>query len=300
MRDDKDENVRWLKRFDRAQEIVCACPDTRVVTVCDRKGGGAVVESDRDRRRPCGERLPAAARAVRRRQGPFAERPAPTGRSLNLAACGGKRAQREVTLDIRARLAPPGDDPLFMLAVSVTGADGLDWLLIATEGGAEKFKAMRNGTNTAHRILQGPQVRHGRRRPAGRRRRQKCLAAITACRVLQRMARERPNAPATEVADEDGIAVPRRARHGQEQGAARKPRCPDLRGRRGAPRRLLLLQAPAVARDHRNLARRLKAYIPPNAAEQPHAQGLGGLKGQCAPSAVSGAIWPRHDVKYAD
>ena len=55
-----------------------------------------------------------------------------------------------MTLDIRARLAPPGDDPLSMLAVSVTGADGLDWLLIATEGGAEKFKAMRNGTNTAH------------------------------------------------------------------------------------------------------------------------------------------------------
>ena len=71
MRDDKDENVRWLKRFDRAQEIVRACPDTRVVTVCDRKGDGAVVESDRDRRRPCGERLPAAARAVRRRQGPL-------------------------------------------------------------------------------------------------------------------------------------------------------------------------------------------------------------------------------------
>ena len=58
----------------------------------------------------------------------MAEQPVLTRRSLNLAACGGKRARkkREVTLDIRAarvRLVPPGDrsgdDPLSMLAVSV-------------------------------------------------------------------------------------------------------------------------------------------------------------------------------------
>ena len=37
----------------------------------------------------------------------------------------------------------------------------------------------------------------------------KCLAfdAITACRVLQRMARDRPDAPAAEIADHDEIAV---------------------------------------------------------------------------------------------
>ena len=40
MRDGKDESesVRWLKHFDKAQEIARACPGTRVVTVCDREG----------------------------------------------------------------------------------------------------------------------------------------------------------------------------------------------------------------------------------------------------------------------
>ena len=36
-----------------------------------------------------------------------------------------------------------GDGPLSMLAVSVTGADGLDWLLLTMEGGAEKDNAVR-------------------------------------------------------------------------------------------------------------------------------------------------------------
>ena len=54
--------------FDKAQEIARACPDTRVVTVCDREGDGAVVASGRDGRRPRGARPPARARAVRRRQ----------------------------------------------------------------------------------------------------------------------------------------------------------------------------------------------------------------------------------------
>ena len=54
--------------FDKAQEIARACPDTRVVTVCDREGDGAVVASGRDGRRPRGARPPATAHAVRRRR----------------------------------------------------------------------------------------------------------------------------------------------------------------------------------------------------------------------------------------
>ena len=58
----------------------------------------------------------------------MAAQPVLTRRSLNLAACGGKRARkkREVTLDIRAarvKLVPPGDrngdGPLSMPAVPV-------------------------------------------------------------------------------------------------------------------------------------------------------------------------------------
>ena len=45
-----------------------------------------------------------------------------------------------------------------------------------------------------------------------------CLAAITACRVLQRMARDRPNAPATEVVDEIATSI--------SQSAARAGRSP--------------------------------------------------------------------------
>ena len=69
-------------------------------------------------------------------------------RSLNLAACGGKRARkkREVTLDPPAfgscRPAT-GDGPLSMLAVSVAGPQGLDWLLLATEGEPGKDDAVR-------------------------------------------------------------------------------------------------------------------------------------------------------------
>ena len=78
MRDGKDESesVRWLKHFDKAQEIARACPGTRVVTVCDREGDGTVVASGRDRHQPGGAGLPAAARAVRGRQekGPLGRR----------------------------------------------------------------------------------------------------------------------------------------------------------------------------------------------------------------------------------
>ena len=71
-----------------------------------------------------------------------------TRRSLSLAACGGKRARkkREVTIHAaRVKLVPPGDRaddaPISRLAVS--GAGGLDWLLLATEGIPEKDDAVR-------------------------------------------------------------------------------------------------------------------------------------------------------------
>lgn len=161
MRDDKDESVRWLKHFDKAQEIARACPDTRVVTVCDREGdiwellsravaagAGLVVRACRSKRR----RVLCEGGSKKGLWDYMAEQPVLTRRPLNLAACGGKRARkkREVTLDIRAarvKLVPPGDrtgdGPLSMLAASVAGPQGLDWLLLATEGEPGKDDAVR-------------------------------------------------------------------------------------------------------------------------------------------------------------
>ena len=153
----------------------------------------------------------------------MAAQPVLTRRSLNLAACGGKRARKKRKVTIRAarvKLVPPGDrigdSPLSMLAVSVAGPQGLDWLLLTTEGEPEKddavrivkwyerrwtieeyFKALKSGMGVEDRQFDDADDLR------------KCLAfdAITACRVLQRMARDRPDAPADEVADEDEIAV---------------------------------------------------------------------------------------------
>ena len=141
----------------------------------------------------------------------MAEQPELTRRSLNLAACGGKRARkkRKVTLDIRAarvKLVPPGDrtddGPLSLLAVLVIGPQGPDWLLLATESEPDDavrivkwyerrwmIEALKSGMSVEDRQFDDAD--------------DLCLAFDAACRVFQRMAR--PDAPAAEVADE--IAV---------------------------------------------------------------------------------------------
>ena len=138
-------------------------------------------------------------------------------RVLTLASCGGKRARKKhnVTLGIRAariRLVPPGDrtGDAPLSAVSVVGPQDLDWLLLTTEGQPEKANAVRKWyerrwTEYFKALKSGMGVEDRRFDDDLR----KCLAfdAITACRVfdLQRMARDRPNAPAAE--DQDEIAV---------------------------------------------------------------------------------------------
>ena len=238
MRDGKDESesVRWLKHFDKAQEIARACPGTRVVTVCDREGdiwellSRAVATGTSLVVRACRSKQRRVLCEDGKKKGLWdymAEQPVLTRRVLTLASCGGKRARKKhnVTLGIRAariRLVPPGDRtgdaPLSILAVSVVGPQDLDWLLLTTEGQPEKanavrivkwyerrwtieeyFKALKSGMGVEDRRFDDADDLR------------KCLAfdAITACRVfdLQRMARDRPNAPAAEIADQDEIAV---------------------------------------------------------------------------------------------
>ena len=122
-----------------------------------------------------------------------------------------------------------------MLAVSVAG--GLDRPSLAIEGDPGKANAVRERCErrwTEQALKSGKGVEDRQFDDADDLR--KCLAfdAVAACRIfdVQRMARDKPNAPAAEVVDEDEIAVPRprRPRHGQEQGSARKPRHPVSRG----------------------------------------------------------------------
>ncbi len=242
----------------------------------------------------------------------MAEQPVLTRRSLNLAACGGKRARkkREVTLDIRAarvRLVPPGDRtgdaPLSMLAVSVAGPQGLDWLLLTTEGKPEKDDAVRvvkwyerRWTEYFKALKSGMGIEDRRFDDADDLR--KCLAfdAITACRVFdfQRMARDRPDAPAAEVADEDEIAVLYLAERGMVKSRP-PPENLDVRTFVVDVGRLAgFIPTPALARDHLaglRLPQGLRSNIQ-GATEQRHAQGLdnGGMKAAARPDRYAAQI----------
>ena len=61
--DSVPESVHWLRGLERAEQLPRACPNNRVITVCDREGGmwemfrsaratgdGLLVRSDRGRR----------------------------------------------------------------------------------------------------------------------------------------------------------------------------------------------------------------------------------------------------------
>ena len=145
MRDDEDESVRWLKHFDRAQEIAHACPGTRVVTVCDKEGDGAVVAGGRDGRWLGGARPPAAARAARRRQqkGALGLHDGTAGADQTISEL--RRLRRQAGAQ-----ETRGDDPRRLATGSATRlppcspvAGDLDRLLLAAEGDPGKANAVR-------------------------------------------------------------------------------------------------------------------------------------------------------------
>ena len=225
--DDK-ESLRWERGHERAQELARACPATRVVTVCDREGdiwallataasqgAGLVVRASH-----------AAQRRVVLETGEqqdlwehVAALPRLAGKTVEIVACGGKRARpgRKAKLDLRAarvRLAPPrksrSRETVNMLAVSATepdppaGKEPLNWLLLTTEDRAdtetaqtvvtwyerrwtieEYFKVLKTGARIEDRRLDHADDLR------------KCLAfdAVTACHVfdLERRARDKPD-----------------------------------------------------------------------------------------------------------
>ena len=240
--DKETEGERWLHGHDRAQELARACPATRVVTVCDREadswallgtavlqGADIVVRASRGKRR----RVILETGEKECLWKHVAALPRLAGKTVEIGACGGKRARtrRTATLELRAArvsLAPPRDaesrEPIDMLAVSATepnppaGKDPLNWLLLSTEGNAdartaqtvvtwyerrwtieEYFKVLKTGTRVEDRKLDHADDLR------------KCVAfdAITACHVfdLERIARDTPHIPANHIVSDDEIAI---------------------------------------------------------------------------------------------
>ncbi len=239
------DSVRWTDG--QAQELARACPDTRVVTVCDREGDFWDLIS---RAEETGAALLVrASRGVRRRVA-LASGGAedlwdhvlgtdPVGaRKIKVPACGGpnRRKGRTARLTLRCTpvdLLPPkdrkGEALVRMIAVSAleetpclkTGkkeGKPLHWMLLTTEGEA--------GIETARTVLRWYELRWRIERffhalKVGTRiedRRldeaddlKKCLAfdMITAFRVwdLSLLARERPNDPAERHVTQEDITA---------------------------------------------------------------------------------------------
>ncbi len=238
----KPESVRWLQGLERARQLAAACPDTRVVTVCDREGDiwerfvqaraggvGLLVRSDRGRQR----RVVRSDGSVADLWEAMAEQPVLGTKTVHLAACGGprQRLKRTVILELRAaavHLVPPKnrDDrtPMPVLAVSVRearppkGRDPLHWVLLSTEGEANLQHARRIVAwyearwtiEEYFRVLKvGARIEERKLQDADDLR--KCLAfdAITAWRVmdLERLARDQPDRPALEFFTDREIGV---------------------------------------------------------------------------------------------
>ncbi len=238
------DSRRWLDGLERTRELAAACPDARVVSVCDREscfreflaeaadGGDAVlVRASRSAKQRV--RTPGGGEECLWEH--VAALPPVAATDLTVPAAGGPRARKErtVRLDIRAaevEILPPkrrrGAEPLPVLAVSATeadcaeGDDPLHWLLLTSErpadGEAPAVHAMtvldwyrtRWTVETWFRTLKtGTRIKDRRLDDADDLRR--CLAfdAVTAVRVadLTVLARERPETPAAEVLPEEDI-----------------------------------------------------------------------------------------------
>ncbi len=239
-----EDSQRWVTGLERARELAAACPDTRVVSVCDREGdfwellahaadaGAALlVRASRSAKQRVGE--PDGKKTCLWKH--VAARPLVAVTELTIPAAGGPRARKErvARLEIRTaqvEVAPPQKErdaePVSMFAVSASeagtgdGDEALHWLLLTTErpapGEAEAVHAAtvlgwyrtRWSIETWFRTLKtGTRIKDRRLDRADDLK--TCLAfdAVTAVHVadLTVLARERPLTPASEVFAEEDI-----------------------------------------------------------------------------------------------
>lgn len=239
------DSVRWLEGLERAKELEAACPETRVVSVCDREGDfWALLNHARDTRAAL---LVRASRSAQRRVvgddggaedlWAHVAKAEPVGaRTIAVPARGGphRRSGRQVRLTLRCLavelIAPTdvGGPPQRMIAVSAKEDDppaatakkgqALHWLLLTTEGQPDLetartvlrwYELRWQIKRFFHALKVGTRVEDRRLDLADDLR--KCLAfdAITAFRVwdLTWLARTRPHEPASAYVEPDEIEV---------------------------------------------------------------------------------------------
>ncbi len=278
------ESVRWLRRLESAGQLAMACPDTRVVTVCDREGDiwemfckaresgdGLLIRSDRGRQR----------RAVVDGKTPdlwdvVAAQPVLGTKTIERLPCGGprRRRRRKARLDLRAaeeqgqpgaaahaRRLGPGTRPAEALQAAP--------LALAHHRGRGRHRqrpahrCLVRGALDRRGILQDPQGRHPRRGSQARRRRRP--AKVSRLRRRHRMARHGPRTPRPRQASHARARALHRARNQRPLSLAQIPshhprparqasRHPHRRGRPRTRRRLPSQQATAPPRNRENLA----------------------------------------------
>lgn len=243
----EEDSARWVDGLDRARELAAACPDTPVISVCDREGDVWALLA---RAAGHGDALlvrasRSAQRRVRTPDGRerclwehAAARPAIAVSELVIPTAGGPRARKERTARLEIRVAevtllPPQEagrhaEPLAMRAISATetdapdGTEPLHWLLLTTarpaQGEADAVHATtvldwyrtRWTIETWFKTLKsGTRIKDRRLNAADDLR--KCLAfdAVTACHVadITMRARERPETPATDICPEKDVRL---------------------------------------------------------------------------------------------
>ncbi len=265
-RPDRD-STRWIDGLRRAGELAEACPDAKVVSVCDREGDFWALLREADRTGAA--LLVRASRSAKRRVAlPDGDERClwehvaalePVGhRRITVPERGGPKARkaRVATLTLRCAeldIAAPRDAgdrrPLPVTVVSAIeenppkrvakGGEALHWMLLSNEGGdgmrtaetALRRYELRWRIEEYFRALKtGTRIKDRRLDAADDLRR--CLAfdAITAFRVwdLQLLARESPDSPADRhVSPESGGAVVIHAAYERVIGQ-RAPPEPDM------------------------------------------------------------------------
>ena len=234
------ESTRWLEGLQRARELQDACPDTQVISVCDREADtwevlrkaavedtGLLVRANASRQR----KVLRDDGTTRDLWAHVEQQPPLARKTIVIPACGGprKRKERKAKLELRAcevvLLAPnkaADQTPTPMFAVSATereppkGKEPLHWLLLTNRGEptAESAQQVIQWYQTRWAIenwfsalKNGTRIKHRQLNDAEDLR--KCLAfdAITACHIhdLNFMARTAPDTPASQVVGQDAI-----------------------------------------------------------------------------------------------